>query len=385
MKRLGFFILIVGLFWGCTSSKELLQKGRYDQAIRKSAEALREEPKNTEELFVLQEAYTKANIFDKERISFLKMENRDGNWLEIYHLYTQLRNRQAIIRSLPPSVRTQFTLVDYNEEIIQSKKSAAEASYQKGLEYLDRGYRESARLAWQEFVEVTNIYPDYKNVRQLMAEAKYLGTNFILLRVENNSESVLPADFSNALRKVSFANLNSQWVQYETNPDSTVQYDYAVIVNIQDLQISPATIEKRSYTETKEIQDGLKYVFDANGNVKKDSLGNDIKVPNMITVSAEITESVQHKAARVGGSIDYINLNTNQLVKTDNISVNAIFEHFSAVAVGHEEALSEESQQKVTNRPLPFPSNEMMLMDAAQLLKTKAKAIIYRNRELLAY
>ncbi|HEX6981595.1 MAG TPA: hypothetical protein VF181_02435 [Balneolaceae bacterium] len=385
MKRFGFFILIVGLFLGCTSSKELLQKGRYDQAIRKSAEALREEPKNTEELYVLKESYQKANLFDKERITFLKMENRDGNWLEIYHLYTQLRNRQAIIRSLPPSVRTQFALVDYNAEIIHSKKAAAEASYQKGLEYLDRGYRESARLAWQEFVKVTNIYPDYKNVRQLMAEARFLGTNFVLLQIENNSESVLPADFDEALRKISFAKLNSQWVQYETNPDSSVQYDYAVIVNIREIQISPATIEKRSYTETKEIQDGMKYVFDANGNVKKDSLGNDIKVPNMLTVSAEVTESIQHKAAQVGGSIDYINLNTNQLVKTDNISVNAVFEHFSAVASGYEEALSDESLQKIASRPLPFPSDEMMLMDAAQLLKDRAKAIIYQNRELLAY
>lgn len=385
MKRFGFVILIVGLFLGCTSSKELLQKGRYDQAIRKSAEALREEPNNTEELYVLKEAYQKANVFDRERISFLKMENRDGNWLEIYNLYTQLRNRQAIIRALPSSVRTQFTLVDYNAEIIHAKKAAAEASYQKGLDYLDRGYRESARLAWQEFVKVTNIYPDYKNVRQLMTEAKYLGTNFVLLRVENNSESVLPEDFSEALRKISFANLNSQWVQYETNPDSSLQYDYAVIINIRDIQISPATIEKKHYTETKEIQDGMKYVLDANGNVKKDSLGNDIKVPNMLTVSAKVTESVQHKAARVSGTIDYLNLSTEQLVKTDNISVNAVFEHFSAVASGYEEALSDESLQKISNRPVPFPSNEMMLMDAARLLKDRAKAIIYQNRNLLAY
>src|SRR5699024_4900804 len=110
MKKFGFLLLLIGLFIGCTSSKELLQKGRYDQAIRKSAEALREEPGNNEELFVLKEAYGKANTFDKERISFLKAENRDENHLEVYSLYLQLKNRQDVIRTLPSSVRSEFML-----------------------------------------------------------------------------------------------------------------------------------------------------------------------------------------------------------------------------------------------------------------------------------
>jgi len=377
-------LFIIGLLSACTSSQKLLEKGKYDQAIEKSAKKLRKDPGDSEELYVLKEAYRKANTFDQERIDFLKKEQREDNWLEIYYLYSQLEQRQDIIRSLPTSVRKQFTLVDYDDEIIESKESAAEAMYQQGMDYLERGDRQNARLAYDEFLGVRDIYPDYKDVGQLLQEARYRGTNFVLLQIENNSDMALPRNFENELQKIGLGDLNSTWVQYETYADSSTYYDYYVVINIKEIAVSPESIEKRTYTETKEIKDGMKYVFDENGNVKKDSTGNDIKVPNMITVSAQVTESAQHKQAVVAGSIDYIDLANNQLVKTQKLSVNAVFEHYSAVATGDERALSEDSREIVGSRPIPFPPNETMLMDAAELLKNRAKAIIRQNRNLLA-
>lgn len=386
MRNVGYLILtLVLLLSACTSSKKLLEKGRYDKAIEKSAKALRKDPGDTDELYVLQEAYRQANMFDRERIKFLEKENRDDNWLEIYFLYSQLENRQDVIRALPSRVRNQFALVDYDDEIIQSKKSAAEALYQQGLEYLDRGDRQSGRLAYDEFIEVKKIYPDYRNVNRRLEEAKYLGTNFILLRIENNSDKVLPEYFDTELRKIGLGDLNTQWLQYETHADTFIRYDYDLVLNIREIAVSPERIETNKYTESREVQDGMRYVLDRNGNVKKDSLGNDIRVPNMVTVSAEVTESIQRKSALVGGSLEYIDLRTNQLVKTEKIAVEAVFEHFSAVASGNIEALSEDTKEKIGSRPVPFPSNEAMLMDAARNLKERTKDIIRRNRDWLTH
>jgi len=142
-------------------------------------------------------------------------------------------------------------------------------------------------------------------------------------------------------------------------------------------------VKNRTYTESREIQDGMRYVFDEDGNVKKDSLGNDIRVPNIVEVTAEINERIQHKSARVAGSLEYISLLDDQLLKNEDISVEAVFEHFSASAVGNEKALSEESREKIDSEPIPFPSDEMMLMDASSLLKNRAKALISNNRNIL--
>lgn len=377
-------LAVIFMVMSCASSEKLLEKGRYDDAIEKAAKKLRKNPNDSDELYVLKEAYAQANMFDKQEIQFLEAENRDENWLEIYLLYSQLERRQDVIRSLPGSIRNQFALVNYDDEIIQSKEAAAEAMYQQGLDYLDRGDRRSARLAYNEFIGVTEIYPDYKDVNRLIEEARYLGTNFVLLQIENNSNAVLPEDFAAELKKISLTDLNTQWLQYETYADTSRYYDYYVVVNIRQIDVSPESVREQTYTESKEIQDGMKYVLDENGNVKKDSLGNDIRVPNMVTISAEVKESIQHKEAVVAGSIDYVDLSTEQLMETEKISVTAVFEHFSAVVSGDKRALSEKSKEKVGSRPIPFPPDGAILMDAADLLKDRAKAIIYQNRDLLA-
>lgn len=385
MQKVGvLYLLVILLITGCTSSQKLLEKGRYDRAIEKSAGELRKNSTDSEELQILKEAYAQANLYDQERIEFLERENREENYYEIYQLYAGLENRQNVIRSLPTPLRSQFALIDYDEQIIEYKEDSAEALYQQGVEFLNRGDQESARLAYQEFEEVKNIYRDYKNVDQLLNEAQFLGTNFVFLDVLNNSDKVLPLDFDNELRKISLADLNTKWVQYETYPDSSICYDYNIIINIQDIEVSPERVETKSYSESKEIQEGMKYVLDENGNVKKDSLGNDIREPNIVTISAEVKESIQQKRAIVGGSIDYIDLDTDQLIETEKISVEAVFEHFSAETSGDKEALSEETSEKLDSRLISFPSNEAMLLDAAVILKEKAKSIIRSKERLLA-
>lgn len=382
MRYIGLLLILCFIFSACTSSKKLLEKGRYDEAIEKSVKALRKDPGDSDELRVLKEAYRKANTYDLDQISFLENEGRDENWVEIYNLYTALDARQDWIKSLPSQLLHQFDLKNYDRELIASKENAAEVSYQKGIEYLERGDKQSARLAYGEFERVNYIYRDYKEVSRLMSEAHFNGTINVLFTVENNSEVILPRDFDYELKKVSLKELNDLWTNYDTYADTVLNYDYYIVLDLKEIRISPESIDRNTYTETGEIQDGMKYVLDENGNVKKDSLGNDIRVPNMITVSAEVTESRQHKHGYVSGSLDYIDLNTDQLIKTEDISVEAVFEHYSATASGNEEILSDATMKKLRSRPVPFPTDEDMLMDAASLLKDQSKAIVYRNRGL---
>lgn len=382
--RLFVLIISVSLFAGCNSSEKLLQKGQYDRAIEKSVKKLRKKPNNDKELYVLKEAYLKANSFDMDQIEFLEREGREENYVRIYQLYQRLDNRQDKIKTLPTSLMDEFTLVDYDEKLIASKEQAAEISYQRGLEYLESGGRENARRAYYEFERVRNIYSDYRDVNELLRESRYLGTNQVLFITENNSEVVLPARFESELMKIGLSELNDRWIQYSVSEDEDIQYDYFIVLNINNISVAPERLERETITEEKEIQDGTKYVLDERGNVKKDSLGNDIRVPNFITVSAEISKVRQVKEAMVGGTLDYVDLRTDQLVKTENIGITAVFEHISASFSGDERALSKESRDLINSEIIPFPGNEAMLLDAANLLKEHTKEIMYRNRNLLS-
>lgn len=382
--RLSILLISVTLLIGCNSSEKLLQKGQYDRAIDKAVEKLRKKPNDENELYVLKEAYVKANSFDMDQIEFLEREGREENYVKIFLLYERLDNRQDRIKTLPTSLMSQFTIIDYDEQLIESKSQAAEISYEKGLQYLEQGGRENARRAYYEFERTKSIYSDYKEVNQMLRESQYLGTNQVLFVIENNSQVVLPGRFDTELKKIGMGDLNDRWIQYSVFEDEDQQYDYFIVLNINNINVTPERVEREKTTDTKEIQDGMKYVLDERGNVTKDSLGNDIRVPNMITVEAEVSKVRQVKETMVGGTLDYIDLRTDQLVKTDNIAVTAVFEHTSATYSGDERALSEASKVMVNSEMVPFPTNEMMLIDAATLLKEQAKEIMFRNRRLLS-
>jgi len=382
--KLFFVTVITGLFLaGCNSSEKLLEKGSYDLAIEKSVENLRKKPSDRKEFRVLKEAYGKANSFDRDHIRFLEREGRPENWIEIYELYSLLDIRQNRIKTLPSSLLNEFNLVDYDDNIINSKDKAADLYYQSGTALLEKGGRENARLAYSDFEQITRLYSSYRDVDDKLLESRYHGTNQVLFLIENNSGVILPEDFDYELKKISLNAINRDWLNFDTREDSAKVYDYVVVLDIDRIDISPERIESRSYTETAEIEDGTRYLFDDNGNVKKDSLGNDIKVPAVKEVSAEIVESVQYKSARVAGAVDYIDLRTDQLAKTEEMIVDAVFEYHSAVASGDKEAISKETLKKLNRKPVPFPSDEVLLMEAAYLLKEKTKGAVNRNRNLL--
>lgn len=383
MKYLSVVLLISVMLISCASSQRMLQKGQYDRAIDRSTEKLMKKPNNSKELGVLNEAYELANMFDRERIEYLELEGRDESWIEIYQLYEQLKYRQNKVRRLPTQIRSQFTFYNYDQDIVESKSAAAEISYKRGLDFMQKGDKVSARQAYYEFDRASRIFPGYQDVDQKMIITHQMGLNHALFMVENNSGMVLPEYFDTELKKVTLRELNTRWLSFDTQENLNVDYDYFLVLNITDIAYSSETIERRIFTESKEIQDGLRYEMDNNGNVKKDSLGNDIRVPNMVNVTAEVTEAKQLKSAFVGGSLDIFDLATDQLVRTENISVEALFQHLSGTFTGNKEALSNDSARIVGGREVAFPSNENMLMDSAQLLKERSKAIVSRNRRLL--
>lgn len=383
MKRIGSLILISLLLLSCTSSRKMLERGQYDQAIDRSTEKLMKKPGNSKELKVLHEAYELANMFDRDRIEFLELEGREESWVEIYELYEQLNNRQDKVRRLPTQIRNQFTFYNYDREIIDSKSAAAEVSYKRGIELLEQGDKMSARRAYNEFDRAAQIYPGYKSVEQKLAESHLLGLNHALYFIENNSGMVLPEFFNIEMQKTTLKELNTRWLNFDTHENENIDYDYYLILNITEISFSPESVERNTYTETSEVQDGLKYDLDDDGNVKKDSLGNDIQVPKMVTVSAKVTETEQAKSAFVAGSLDFYHLESEQLIRTDNVAIESVFRHRYGEFSGSKEALSDESLEMIGGSEIPFPSNEQMLMNATELLKERSKGIISRNRRLL--
>lgn len=385
MKKIYYFFVIFLMLSCSSSSTKYLHKAQYDSAIHKSVKKLRKNPSKAKEIDVLKQAYSKANQIDKDRINFLKTSGEANVWDDIYKHYANLKGRQELVKTLPDKVLRdiQFSQVNYDQEILTAKKKAAEYFYNHAIELLKRDDRHSSREAYYDLQRVKQLYPNYNDVDNKLQEALFKGTNNILFKIKNQTNLIVPKNFEDELLKISMDELNTQWQNYDTKANSNLFYDYTILLLIKDIRVSPEQVKEESHTEEKEIEDGFSYKLDAKGNVMKDTAGNDIKIPKIKIITCKVIETHQLKTAVIIGNLDYINNRTGQLIKTNPITAEGIFENHAAMGVGNLDALKPETRKKIGNNPLPFPSNPDLIMQADQVLKNMTKDIIWANKNIL--
>ena len=155
-----------------------------------------------------------------------------------------------------------------------------------------------------------------------------------------------------------------------------MKYDYAMQLQLARINISPEQVREREVVRQQGVKDGWQYRLDANGNVAKDSLGNDIKEDKIITVRARVFETEQFKQAEVLANVVFTDLKAQETIEQFNINSGFVFEHFYATFRGDRRALNTDDRNLIRNRPIPFPTNEQMIFDSGEDLKLKLKDII---------
>jgi len=389
MKRLPVLLLLVlFMFSNCRTSTHYLKNAQFEAAVYKSVSKLRKKPSKTKEINVLREAYSKANQADLDRINFLRTSGEPDIWDNIFSRYNALKNRQAQVKNLPTNVLNaiNFVPVNYDEEIISAKRKAAEYFYAHAIQLLEKNNRQSARLAYNDLVKVKQYYSDYKDIDAKLQEALLNGRNNILFKIENKSNMIVPQNFEQELLKISMDDMNTQWMNYHTKAIDGVNYDYTILLQIKELAVSPEQIREESYVDQKEIPDGFKYKLDTKGNVMKDTAGNDIKIPVTKIITCKVMLTKQRKSAMIGGTLDYLNNRTGQLIKTDPIVAETFFENSVAAPFGDLNALSSSSRTLInTSHFIPFPTNPDIIMQAAIRLKDMTKDIIWNNKNIINY
>jgi hypothetical protein len=391
-KSTGFLAIISLVLASCASPMKLVETGNYDQAIELAVKKLAgKKTKKTKYVMALEDAFYKTTTRDMAFADQLKKEGRPENWQKINDIYKKIRRRQDKIKPLLPlidkdGIKADFRFVKVEGLELESKEKAATFLYEDARRLLTlakEGDKMAAREAYTQLEKIKRYYTSFRDRTQLMNLAQELGTSYILFQMTNNAPVVLPLGFEREITRMSVNDLNSRWKEYHTRQQSEIEYDYKVVMNITAIQVSPGVVQERQYVDDREIEDGFDYVLDENGNVKKDTAGNDIKVPRIVVIRAEVLETYQNKAANVSGQLEYIDLRQNQIINTDRIAVEAIFENYAATFRGDDRALSKESKQRIGNRPLPFPENEDLLFTAAEQLKPVIKEKIARARIII--
>lgn len=370
----------------CKSTQAIIEEGNYDQAIEQALRKLvGKKKKKADVVNALEIAFEKATAEDTALINRLKAEGRSENWSKVYSAAKRIESRQRDIEPLLPLVddrgrKADFKFVRTGPILAESKGKAANHFYNSAdalMRQARQGDKVAAREAYHQLERIGQYYERYKNTSGLLNEARDLGVSRVLFRMENVSNSILPRDFEREVLRTDVQNMNELWREYYTR-DGGQDFDYEIVMKLQDIDVSPEAERIRDFDQEKEIEDGEEALRDAQGNVQKDTSGNIIKVPVKKFVRATVTETYLNKAAIIGGTLVFYDKRKREILDTKPLGVEAVFEHYSTRFRGDRRALSDDVVRNLDNRLIPFPPDEVLLMDAADLLKPIIKEkIVY--------
>jgi len=389
MKRaIPFFIILIILFSGCGSSKKQLSKGNYDAAIDKAVKELRRDRNDEKQIQILSESYKVANELDMERIRYLRMEGRANSWDEIFQIYQVLSSRQTLVRTVTPlnlnGRQVDFPYVDYMPEMVEAKRKAADFYFAHGNQLMEGNIKENYRQAYAEFLRAKNYMGDYPGIDNKIQEAKFRGISRVFVSVQNSSIIRFPPEFEQDLLALNLPALNSEWVEYHTqNLNNNTDYDYFINVNVRNVAVTPDRTIQRDSVVRRDVDDGFEYKLDRNGNVMKDSLGNDIRLRKYKTLQCALIETIQSKSCRIDGDVETIQMNPNKMLKKDPIGAQSNFENISSRAIGDIQALTPELLERTRKQQVPFPTDLDMVMMTSENLKMAIRGAIQSNRRFI--
>lgn len=386
MKKITFLLLSVFFIVACSSKKNVeraLISGNYNEAIQKSIKKLqnnKEAKRKRDYILLLKDAYDKANERDINAVSSLKASNNPEYYKRIYETYIALEERQNAVRPLLPlrikGREVYFNFNDYTSEIIKARDIASQYLYNQGKRLLDTEDKYQIRDAYNTLAYIDDINPNYKGVRNLMQEAHDRGTSYVLVSIENQTRQIIPRRLEDALLDFDTYGLDQFWTVYHSNSLNELDYDYGMQLQLARINISPEQVREREVLRQLDVKDGWQYVYDASGNVAKDSLGNDIKEDRITTVRARLFETEQFKQSEIIANVVFQDLKNQSNLEQFTINSGFVFEHYYATFRGDRRALTPDDRDLLRNRPIPFPSNEQMVFDSGEDLKLQLKDII---------
>jgi len=380
------YAVLFSLLVSCSGKKQIekaLYSGNYNQALQdalRKLENTKDNERKQDFVVMLQTAYEKANERDLKHIKHLQKDGNPEQYKTVYELYLNLKARQNAVKPVLPLQLSGKTIAlefpDYSDAIVSSRADVSEHFYTKGLQLLKSNFKDDLKDAYNTFQYIDQINPNYKDVRNLKQEAHHRGTDYVIVTIENQTRQIIPRQLEDDLLNFDTYGLNQFWTVYHASPSRDIDYDFAMALQLKQINVSPERLHEKEFLREKEFVDGWTYKLDRSGNVAKDSLGKDIKVDKIVSAKARYVEFHQLKSTQVLAEVVYRDLKNNRTLDVFPIKSEFIFENRFAIYKGDKRALDPNDFDLLRHKRLRFPTDADMVYDTGEDLKLQLKDII---------
>ena len=390
MKKITFLLSLLLLLSNCAlkHTQELVHSGDYDNAISIAVSSLasnKDKKSKQEYVSLLEEAFAKAKERDTNTLNVLEKENNPAQIERVYQLYVGLNNRQEKIKPLLPlqlfkEKRTAvFAFENYNDKLVATKNALSNYLYTNAKALLKSTNKMDFRKAFDDFTYLNQISPNFKDVNELLKEAKFKGSDYVLVSTKNETNMIIPVRLQNDLLDFNTYGLNDKWTVYHNTEQDGIHYDFGVRIRFREIIISPEQIKEKEFIKERRIKDGQKKLIDANGKEVLDEKGKVVFVDNFKDVTVKVNEFRQFKSCMITAKVDYNNWANNQLLQSFPITSEFVFENIYANYKGDRRAADDSYFSNFDKKAVLFPSNEQMIYDAGEDIKNKLKGILNQN------
>ena len=332
-------LLLGALLTACNTTKKLYEAQEYDQVIQRLAPDICDGDRNVDRINMVAASYHKANQADHERIQALKASGQPDVWPEIYQRYCSMKGRNEALKCFPTRVKNgmNYVKLDLDEDMTVARNHAEAFLVAKANQLLDAGSKTDALEAERYIDQLRHTNKENSNLPRLQQKYLLRTADCVLITLDNEDERPLLHDFINALFSFDAGEVPDN-VMCAPRRTHRRYYDAEMLVVVKDIQVTPDRLDEVTFKET-------------NGGK-----------------TVEVTDHSQNKTVTVSGTIKYYDASGYRSLASVPFEVKSTFKNDYTTIRGDREACSAETLSRLNSHPVPVPTDESLLLDAAKKL-----------------
>ena len=343
MKYIRFIpaFLLGAMLMACNTPKKLYEAQEYDQVIQRFAPDICGGDMNAKRINYVAASYHKANQADHERIQALKSTGQPDVWPEIYQRYCSMKGRNDALKCFPSKVKKgmNYVKLDLDDDIMAARNKAENYLVAKIEQLFGTGTKEDGQTALKYIIQLAKTNENNPNISRYLLRSNLCMSEKVYIGCNSEKSISLTPEFKEMVLAFDEGEL-PKYTDFETQWDRNASYVCSVYASVGEIEISPVRLDEVTFKETN----GSKTV--------------------------EVTDYSQKKSVKVSGFINvwsYGDRKDKPLISTP-FEVSSSFKNDYTTIKGDREACSAETLSRLNTNPVPVPTDESMLIDAAKKL-----------------
>ena len=333
-------LLLGTMLVACNTTKKLYEAQEYDQVIQRVAPDICDGDMNAKRINMVAASYHKANQADHERIQALKATGQPDVWPEIYQRYCSMKGRNEALACFPTHVKNgmNYVKLDLDDDLTAARNHAEAFLVAKASQLLSSGSKTDAEEADKYIEQLQRTNQENSNLPQLKKKSLLCQADHVFVTIDNDDERPLGGGFANAVLSFDEGEVPANVTSLVKRITRMTTKDASVAVVISDVQVTPNRLDEVTFKET-------------NGGK-----------------TVEVTDHSQNKTVTVTGTMKYYDAYGYRALSVVPFEVKSVFKNDYTTIKGDREACSAETLQRLNSQPVPVPTDESMLIDAAKKL-----------------